>query len=160
MNENKDTGISYVVMPMEILQNTELSATEKILYCYLTIFKKQCCFQSNERIEEATGIDVRSIQRGLKKLTDLGYIFIEFINNNSAQRRIYTILDNPKKLAYLAKAGMFNEKKPDAASEPVEEPEVRYATKTNLATGRPNRSDFASDDEYEQAFYKWNRVVV
>jgi len=167
MKNEKDMGITYVVMPVELLQNKDLTPAEKILYCYLTVFKKQCCFQSNDAISEATGIEVRSIQRGLKKLAELGYIFIEFVNNNSALRRIYTVIDNPKKLEYLAKKGMFGKIQNPEETEPIEDDRpaetvatASYVPSKPLATGRPARSDYASDEEYEKAFYEWNRVVL
>lgn len=167
MKNEKEMGITYVVMPVELLQNKDLTPAEKILYCYLTVFKKQCCFQSNDAISEATGIEVRSIQRGLKKLAEMNYIFIEFVNNNSAMRRIYTIIDNPKKLEYLAKKGMFGKmpKPVEAQAEEDDEPAETVATASYipnkpLNVGRPARSEYASDEEYEKAFYEWNRVVV
>lgn len=155
-NENGEgTGISYVIMPIDILQDKNLTCSEKILYCYLSLFKKGVCFQSNDKLAEMTGLDDSTIKRGLKKLAEMQYVFIEFLNNNSAQRRIYVILDNPKKLAYLTRKGMFSlDKKddPKPAIE-VEVPKVEYKEGT-----RPRREQFNSDAEFEQAFYKWNSV--
>lgn len=158
-NENGEgMGITYVIMPIEILQSKELSCNEKILYCYLNLFKKGVCFQSNEKLCEMTGLEERTLQRALKKLAEMKYIFIEYVNNNSAMRRIYVVLDNPKKLEYLAKKGMFSlDRKPDAVPEP-ETPEM-VRTSVSLAykpSSRPKRADYSSDEEYEEAFYKWN----
>lgn len=100
-----DEGISFVVIPIEILQNKELSCSDKILYGYLSIFKKQCCFQSNEDLANMTGLSVRTVTNALTNLAKLEYIFIEFINDNNAKRRIYTVFDNPKKLKYLINRG-------------------------------------------------------
>ena len=156
MNE----GIQYVVMPMEILQNEQLTPSEKILYCYLTLFKKQCCFQSNAGIEKITGLQQKTITRGLKTLSELGYIFIEYVNGNNAARRIYTLLDNPRKLEYLAKAGAFNKKAPETVPEAVEQP--REITKVedlkNMRT--PKRSDYATEEEFQKAFEKSRTVVI
>ena len=105
MANEENIGISFVNIPIEVFSSKELTANEKILYGYLSIFKKQCCFQSNEKIAETLGISVPSISRGLKHLERLGYVFIEFVNGNSAARRIYTVFDNPKKLKYLASKG-------------------------------------------------------
>lgn len=101
----ENTGISFVNIPIEIFSDTELTANEKILYGYLSIFKKQCCFQSNEALAQALGISVPTVTNALKHLADLEYIFIEFVNNNSAKRRIYVVFDNPKKLKYLVSKG-------------------------------------------------------
>ena len=158
-NENGEgTGISFIIMPLEILQDKNLTSSEKILYCYLSLFKKGVCFQSNDKLAEMTGLDESTIKRGLKKLGEMQYVFVEFVNNNSAMRRIYTILDNPKKLAYLTRKGMFSlDRKPDAAPEP--EPENKnYEPIVDISSMkiRPKRADFTSDEEYEKAFYKWN----
>lgn len=163
-NENGEgTGISFVIMPVEILQDKNLTSSEKILYCYLSLFKKGVCFQSNDKLAEMTGLDESTIKRGLKKLGELKYVFVEFVNNNSAMRRIYVVLDNPKKLAYLSRKGMFSlDRKVEEPSAAVSEPEPEPAKpEPPIRTGlRPKRADFTSDEEYEQAFYNWNKAVV
>ena len=105
MQDNEKSGITFVNIPMEIFSSEELTANEKILYGYLSIFRKQCCFRSNEALAETLGVSVPTVTRGLKKLEQLGYIFIEFVNGNSAARRIYTMFDNPKKIKYLMGKG-------------------------------------------------------
>ena len=150
------TGITYVIMPIEILQDKNLTPSEKILYCYLSLFKKGMCFQSNDKLAEMTGLDESTIKRGLKKLGDMEYVYVEFVNNNSAMRRIYVVLDNPKKLAYLSRKGMFSlDKKLDATLEPTAEPEPPVAN-IPRPDSRPKRADYPSEKEYEEAFYKWN----
>lgn len=155
-NENGEgMGITYVIMPIEILQSKELSCNEKILYCYLNLFKKGVCFQSNEKLCEMTGLEERTLQRALKKLAEMKYIFIEYVNNNSAMRRIYVVLDNPKKLEYLAKKGMFSMSPKPSVVEPVPENTEPIVDISSLKI-RPKRTDYSSDEEYEKAFYKWN----
>lgn len=105
MKNEEKFGINFVNIPIEIFSSTELTANEKILYGYLSIFKKQCCFQSNETLAEALGISVPTITNALKHLSELEYIFVEFVNGNSAARRIYVVFDNPKKLKYLVSKG-------------------------------------------------------
>jgi len=162
-NENGEgTGISFVIMPIEILQDKNLTSSEKILYCYLSLFKKGVCFQSNDKLAEMTGLDESTIKRGLKKLSDMKYVFIEFVNNNSAMRRIYVVLDNPKKLAYLSKKGLFKldaKKEPEPEPEPLPEPEPGKAI-LNTNGKRPKMSDYETQEEYEQAFYNWNKAVI
>lgn len=102
---NENIGINFVNIPIEIFSNKEITANEKILYGYLSIFKKQCCFQSNEALAEMLGVSVPTITNSLKHLAELEYIFIELVNNNNAKRRIYVIFDNPKKLKYLVNKG-------------------------------------------------------
>ena len=156
-------GIQYVVMPIEVLQNEELSPSEKILYCYLTLFKKGVCFQSNAGIEKMTGLQEKTISRALKKLSELGYIYIEYVNGNSAARRIYTILDNPKKLEYLAKVGAFNKATstlPEAVEKAEDEPEPNNMDDDLESRGIVKRSDYATDVEFEKALYKRNTVTI
>ena len=104
MTDDK-VGINFVNIPIEIFGNNELTANEKILYGYLSIFKKQCCFQSNEALAEAIGVNEKTITNALKHLEELEYIFVEFVNGNSAARRIYVIFDNPKKMKFLISKG-------------------------------------------------------
>ena len=148
--EDNSTGISYVIMPMEVLKDENLTPSEKILYCYLTLFKKQCCFQSNAGISSLTGLDESTIKRGLKKLAELKYIFVEFVNNNSAARRIYVIMDNPKKLAYLAKKGAFAE----------EDKPVQKNAEVPEMPERPRRSHYKTTEDYEKALYNFRVAVV
>ena len=102
---DENFGINFVNIPIEIFSNKELTATEKILYGYLSIFKKQCCFQSNEALAEALGVNEKTVTNALKHLAELEYIFVEFVNNNNANRRIYVLFDNPKKIKYLIQRG-------------------------------------------------------
>lgn len=161
-NENGEgMGITYVIMPIEILQSKELSCNEKILYCYLNLFKKGVCFQSNEKLCEMTGLEERTLQRALKKLAEMKYIFIEYVNNNSAMRRIYVVLDNPKKLEYLAKKGMFSmSPKPAVADAEPKNEEPEPIVDISSLKIRPKRADYSSDEEYEKAFYAWNSRAI
>ena len=91
------------------------------------------------------------------------YVYVEFVNNNSAMRRIYVVLDNPKKLAYLSRKGMFNldKKVEEPKAEPAPEPEPKVEKKSPERKGAmPRRADYNSDEELAQAFYNWNRIVL
>lgn len=160
--ENNNIGINFVSIPVEVLQDKELTPSEKILYAYLSIFRKGVCFQSNAKLEEITGIPERTIRSGLSKLESMKYVFIEFESGNSAKRKIYVIFDNPKKIEYLSRKGMFSlGRKPDAAPEPEtkkEEPEP--IVDTSSLKMRPRRADYTSDEEFEEAFYTRNKEVV
>ena len=158
-NENGEgTGISFVIMPVEILQDKNLTSSEKILYCYLSLFKKGVCFQSNDKLAEMTGLDESTVKRGLKKLGGMRYVFVEFVNNNSAMRRIYVVLDNPKKLAYLSRKGMFSlERKPETSGQrTIPDTAPESIVDIDSLKFRPKRADYSSDEEYEKAFYEWN----
>ena len=115
--EKNQRGFFGIIIGKEILDDQDLSIAEKFIYGYIASFTR-CCFETNERIAEKLGISESTVKHAIPKLAEKGYLFVEKTNNNSATRRIYSVLDNPKKLAYLAKKGMF---------EPVEnsEPEVQ-----------------------------------
>ena len=115
MEEKNQRGFFGIIIGKEILDDQDLSIAEKFIYGYIASFTR-CCFETNERIAEKLGVSESTVKHAIPKLAAKGYLFVEKANNNNNARRIYSILDNPKKLAYLAKKGMF---KPVENSEPV-----------------------------------------
>lgn len=105
----KEEGISFVVIPIEVFKSDKLTLSEKHLYGWVSLFKKQCCFMSNEALAEATGLSIPTISNGLKTLKEEGFIFIEYVNNDNSKRRIYCLFDNPAKTKYLMKKGLFSD---------------------------------------------------
>lgn len=105
--QNSQRGFSGVWVPKQILDSTDLTPGEKLIYANIVSFDK-CCFETNERLAEKCGVDEKTVRRALIKLQELRFVFIEFVNNNKSRRRIYAIQDNPKKLEYLAKKGLFH----------------------------------------------------
>lgn len=106
MEEKNQRGFFGIIIGKEILDDPDLSVAEKFIYGYIASFTR-CCFETNERIAEKLGVSESTVKHAIPKLAEKGYLFVEKTNNNSATRRIYSVLDNPKKLAYLAKKGMF-----------------------------------------------------
>jgi len=106
MEEKNQRGFFGIIIGKEILDDPDLSIAEKFIYGYIASFTR-CCFETNERIAEKLGVSESTVKHAIPKLAAKGYLFVEKTNNNSATRRIYSVLDNPKKLAYLAKKGMF-----------------------------------------------------
>ena len=106
MEEKNQRGFFGIIIGKEILDDQDLSIAEKFIYGYIASFTR-CCFETNERIAEKLGVSESTVKHAIPKLAAKGYLFVEKTNNNSATRRIYSVLDNPKKLAYLAKKGMF-----------------------------------------------------
>lgn len=188
MSNEENIGISFVNIPIEIFSSKELTANEKILYGYLSIFKKQCCFQSNEALAETLGVSENTITNALKHLADLDYIFVEFVNGNSAKRRIYVVFDNPKKLKYLISKGflgsfpqvnkIYEGHKNCEVGHKNCEPNYRGEGHKNcdhkiikdnknietsaLAFELPSRvsNKNMSQDEYEKAFYARNTITI
>lgn len=106
MQEEK-RGFFGVIVPIEILDDPNLTPGEKLIYSYVASYSK-ACFDSNERIAERLGVGERSVSRALQVLSELGYVYVELVGNNNSARRIYAVFENPKKLAYLASKGMFS----------------------------------------------------
>lgn len=115
MEEKNQRGFFGIIIGKEILDDPDLSVAEKFIYGYIASFTR-CCFETNERIAEKLGVSESTVKHAIPKLAAKGYLFVEKTNNNNNARRIYSVLDNPKKLAYLARKGMF---KPVENSEPV-----------------------------------------
>lgn len=115
MEEKNQRGFFGIIIGKEILDDSDLSIAEKFIYGYIASFTR-CCYETNERIAEKLGISESTVKHAIPKLAEKKYLFIEKMNNNNNSRRIYSVLDNPKKLAYLAKKGMFE---PVENSEPV-----------------------------------------
>lgn len=136
--ENGEKGITFVNIPIEVFSSKKLTLAEKHLYGYLSIFKKQCCFLSNEALAAATGLSEPTISRALKSLQKMNYVFIEFINGNSASRRIYVIFDNPAKINYLVKKGLFNRGEPNQNDEGNQNDEAEREGNQNDEEGNQN----------------------
>lgn len=115
MEENNQRGFFGIIISKEILEDDDLSIAEKFIYGYIASFSR-CCFESNEKIASKLGISESTVKHAIPKLAEKKYLFVEKTNNNNNARRIYSVMDNPKKLAYLAKKGMF---KPVENSQPV-----------------------------------------
>ena len=108
MDQNGQRGFFGIIIPKEILEDEDLSITEKFIYGYIASFRK-CCFESNEKIASKLGVSESTIKHAIPKLAEKKYLFIEKANNSNNARRIYSVLDNPKKLAYLSRQGMFDD---------------------------------------------------
>ena len=106
MIQEGQRGYFGIIIPKNVLEDTELNIAEKFVYGYIASFTR-CCFESNETIATKLGVSESTVKHAIPKLAAKGYLFVEKVNNNNAARRIYSVLDNPKKLAYLAKKGLF-----------------------------------------------------
>lgn len=161
MAQENQRGFFGIIIPKEILDDTDLSIAEKFIFGYIASFTK-CCFESNEAIAAKLGVSESTISHALPKLSEKGYIFVEKVNNSNNLRRVYSVLDNPKKLAYLAKKGMFKPVK-NSASVRQNMPNEELTVRQNLLDVRQNmpndltgvRSAKFADKEIEE---KKNKV--
>lgn len=113
-NNTNPRGFFGVIIPIKLLDNPDLTPGEKIVYAYIASYRK-ACFDSNDKIAERTGVPERTVRRALSNLTKYGFIYIEFINGSTSKRRIYAILDDPKKLKYLIQKGLLNREEPEGS---------------------------------------------
>ena len=97
MVSDNQRGFFGIIIPLEILDDKYLSVSEKFIYGYIASFRR-CCFESNETIANKLGVSESTIKHAIPKLEAMGYLFVEKVNNNKNARRIYSIMDNPKKL--------------------------------------------------------------
>jgi hypothetical protein len=85
----------YYVIPSAIMDSKELSCSEKLLYALLSGFSddKGECFPSDLYLSERMNMQVRELQKIIKRLDDLGYI----------SRRTESCSKNPfRKIRYIA----------------------------------------------------------
>lgn len=100
-------GFFGIIIPRNVLEEQELNITEKFIYGYIASFTR-CCFESNDAIATKLGVSSSTVAHTIPKLESMGYLFVEKDENNR-NRKIYSVLDNPKKLAYLNRKGMFKD---------------------------------------------------
>lgn len=100
MESQSQRGFFGIIIAKDILENRELSVTEKFIYGYIASFQR-CCFESNEKIAARLGISESLVRHAIPKLARMGYLAVEKPNNNNRSRRIYDVFNNPKKKKYL-----------------------------------------------------------
>lgn len=106
MENSNQRGFFGIIISKEILEDKELSIAEKFIYGYIASFQR-CCFESNKKIAKKLGVSESTVKHAIPKLAKKKYLFIEKTNKSNNSRRIYSVLDNPKKLEYLMRKGLF-----------------------------------------------------
>ncbi len=101
MSQNNQKEFFGVVIPIKILNNNELTVSEKFIYSYITSYAKYCV-DDNAKIAARLGMSEPTITRSLAKLQKMGYLAVEFVNNNSAKRKIYNIYGKGRKRPIFA----------------------------------------------------------
>lgn len=199
MNQTQQ-NISGVYVPMWVLQSDNLSQSDKLVYACIAIW--EVCYLPNEQIANYLQLSERTVSQSIQKLQEMQIIFVEFVGDNSAKRRIYRLMDKPNKLKYLISKGLIDIEKfstglaksatldggvskiceggskicepltgervekfatkeinkeeiAEAEQKPnAESPAVNGRLSANgSGKSRPKRKDFASDEEFERAFY-------
>ncbi|WP_331773807.1 helix-turn-helix domain-containing protein [Sulfurospirillum sp. 1612] len=77
----------------DILLNTSLTATEKIVYMYIEMlsYKDNYCYATNRQICDLTGHSIDALKQAIKKLKKKKYIVIDTLQTRTPyKRRIFT----------------------------------------------------------------------
>jgi hypothetical protein len=70
-----ERGFKGVFIPADIWLNTELTASEKMLFAEIdSLDNEEGCYATNEYLASFCGVSVPTITRGIAKLKSLGYI--------------------------------------------------------------------------------------
>ena len=92
---NEENQISYYsVIPATVRYDTNLKASEKLLYGEITSLtnKKGFCYAKNKYFADLYNVTTVSVSRWISHLQELGYIEIEIIRNENKEilkRNIY-----------------------------------------------------------------------
>jgi len=90
----------YVNIPFRILEDKDLTASEKVLYGHISalVNKRGYCFASNKYFSKVSGnVSVRTVQRWIAKLEKKDFVRVHVVRNDDGlviERRIY-LYDNP-----------------------------------------------------------------
>jgi len=147
-NENSNfikQVVPFTQVPNNLLYNPEISFKAKGIWAYMSA-KPYGWHFSADRIAEETKEERKAILAGLKELSGAGYITAKKLKDGRVEYTLHwevvrTSVSEPE----------LESLKPSSSAKP-NEPIVDVSSMKI----RPKRDDYNSDDEYEQAFYKWN----
>lgn len=127
-HENK-TSHFFILIPSEVLTNTELSEGAKLLYGEILSLsvKNKYCFATNDYFMKLNGVSKRTIVSRLKELKNHNLIYTEVFRNANRQverRNIYitkdfSISNSQQKQTYKTKTTAVKETGIDEVSQEV-----------------------------------------
>lgn len=129
--------IPFTQVPNGLLYNPDISFKAKGIWAYMSAKPEGWNF-SADRIAEETKEERRSILSGLRELSDNGYITAKKLGSG--------------RIEYTLHWEVASKKTP----EPVVKEEPEPIVDVTSMKIRPKRTDYSSDEEFENAFYKWN----
>ncbi len=102
MNPSQSQPHYYAVIPADVRYCKDLESNAKLLYGEITALcnKEGYCWASNKYFAELYDVEIRTVQRWLKSLSDNKFIFIsnEQDENKQSIRKIY--LKDPSQIIY------------------------------------------------------------
>lgn len=80
----------YWIMPMVVLEDKELSANQKLLYCLISSLcaERGYCWASNKYLWERLGLKEWSISNAIKGLVERGYLISDVNRSKGNERHI------------------------------------------------------------------------
>ena len=162
--------------PNEIIFSSELSLKAKGLWLYMNS-KPNGWYFSSERIASECSDGITSIRAGLKELAQAGLLKWK---KQGDGRIVYTLLSKIKKPVENPKSeNLTLDANPKLENPTVGKPHCgktspiikkednkeriiikKEGTGGSLTATRPKRSDFDSEDDFEEAFYQFNEICL
>jgi len=102
MSQNNGRGFFGIVIPIKVLNNRELTISEKFVYAYVVSYAKYC-MDGNAKIADRLGVSEPTVTRALASLQKRGYVAIDYANNNNAKRRIRDIYGKAQQKQIIVK---------------------------------------------------------
>jgi hypothetical protein len=93
IDKHQKFGLPGIWIPSEVLLNTKLTSTEKLLFGIIANLAKSDtgCFARNQFLAKLMGLKNQSITNGISNLRENGYILVNFVKNSAGfdVRHIY-----------------------------------------------------------------------
>ena len=99
--------MQFLKLSTDLITDTNITSNELRIYIYLLSLyneEKKCSYPSIEVISERVHLSLSTVKRGIKRLSDLGYITIEKRKGLAGNFNIY------KKLKHIITAKVINKK--------------------------------------------------
>ena len=140
-------AVPFTQVPNGLLYDPNISFKAKGIWAYMSAKPEGWQF-SADRIAEETKEERKAILAGLKELSDAGYITAKKKGDGRIEYTLHW------EVARTSVSG------PEPTEEPEPEPEpILDTTSMKIRpNSRPMRKNYESDEQYEEAFYKWNSL--
>lgn len=144
-NNLRKQQIPFTQVPNELLYNPNVSFKAKGIWAYMSAKPEGWQFSAT-RIAEETKEDRKAVLSGLKELSEAGYITAKKLGNGRIEYTLHW------EVATSPVPKVQDQQEPEKTEEPAKKP--------SEVGSRPLRADYKSDEEWEEALYSWNKVVV
>lgn len=147
-------AVPFTQVPNGLLYDPNISFKAKGIWAYMSAKPEGWKF-SADRIADETKEERKAILAGLKELSEAGYITAKKKGDGRIEYTLHwevvsTSMSEPE----------LENLEPSSSAKP-NEPKTPEMVRTSVSlaykpSSRPKRADYSSDEEYEEAFYKWN----